>query len=302
MTSTRKYLFSALAFLALAVLVRFWIAPLTELLPSGYTNEMTLAVDDTFRESPSAEWQASTLKAIRIDQTIKNSGQTTIIEGGLHVYNADGSVNFESISLYGVDQRTRMNRPGYGDVDRSGQYLFSTHLEQKNYPLWDPMFIGLRQATFDHVDNFEGLQVYVFKFSTTGLDETAGYSYLPDVPERYLAHTDGEGTLWIEPLSGVLVNYSDKGVSYFVDLTSGTRLVDGDFHQWSQTYTPETRLAQLALARAARLRILALEVWLPLALVGAGIIILMLSLRAHFAKQSPVRPEIASGGRTSPSQ
>lgn len=188
------------------------------------------------------------------------------------MYFESGAVNFEYTSLYGVDRRTRANLPGYGSVERSGQYLFPTHVEQKTYPAWDPMFIGLRQATFDHFENIDGQQVYVFTFSCAGMDETAGYSFMTDVPEQYRVFTDGQGSLWIEPLSGIVVNYEDQGVSYLVDSASGTRLSNGEFHQWVNSFTPETRLAQQRLARAARLRILLLEVWLPGASLLAGLI------------------------------
>ncbi len=90
------------------------------------------------------------------------------------------------------------------------------------------------------------------------------------MPERYLAYTDGQGALWVEPVSGTVVDYEEEGVSYFVDLATGARAAD--FHQWSDRYTPETREAQLALARAARLRLLMLETWLPGALVIAGLV------------------------------
>jgi hypothetical protein len=111
--------------------------------------------------------------------------------------------------------------------------------------------------------------VYVFRFSANGLDETDGYSSMPDVPERFQARTDGQGTLKIEPLSGVVVDYEEQGVSYYVDPATGARL--DDFHRWSGRFTPATKSAQLALARAARLRVLALEDWLPggLAVLGA---------------------------------
>jgi hypothetical protein len=101
------------------------------------------------------------------------------------------------------------------------------------------------------------------------MDETAGYAYLPEVPERYRALTDGQGTLWIEPISGVVVEYQEQGVSYFANPATGERV--GDFHTWSGQFTPETHTAQMALARAARWRSLALEAWLPGALGAVGL-------------------------------
>ncbi len=262
--------------LAIAALLRFWIAPFLERLPAGYANEVKLSEENKFRDSPTGEWLASTLNTQRVDQTITNSGQKAIIEGALHAYYTTGEVNFEVTSLYGIDRRTRLNLAGYGEVNRTGQYLFPPHVKPNEYPIWDPMFVGLRQAAFDHVEKIDGLQVYVFTFSGAGMDETAGYSYLPDVPEHYLVQTDGEGTIWVEPLSGFVVDYKDSGVSYFVDPASGVRIAD--FNQWTENYTPETKVVQINLARLARLRILALEVWLPGGLLLVGLLLLGLFL------------------------
>jgi len=273
----RKHIFIALAFLVVATLLRFWVAPFSERMPAHYANEAKLIEENKFRDSPTGEWQASSLIAQRVDQTITNSGQTAIIEGAIHVYHASGEVNFEVTSLYGVDRRTRLNLAGYGEVNRTGQYLFPPHVKRIEYPLWDPMFVGLRQATFERIEQIEGLQVYVFSFSGLGMDESAGYSYLPDVPEHYLAHTDGQGTIWVEPLSGIVVDYMDSGVSSFVTLSTGARLAD--FNQWEERYTSETRAAQIKLARAARLLILLLEFWLPAVLLVAGSIWLAIGLR-----------------------
>jgi len=289
-----RYFIIALAFLILAALMRFWIAPALELLPADYSNATALSEEDKFRDSPTGDWQASTLNTKRVDQTIKTSNQTAIIEGALHVYYATGAVNFEVTSLYGVDQRTRLNLAGYGSVNRTGQYLFPTHVQPIGYPVWDPFFVGLRQAAFDHIDIIDGIQVYVFTFNAAGMDETTGYSYLPDVPEHYLAHTDGQGTNWVEPLSGFVADYMDSGVSYFVDPSTGMRLAD--FNKWDERYTPETRTAQIALARAARLRILALEDWLPGGLLLAGLFFLGLFL---FQRKKKVSPR---AGTVTPSQ
>jgi hypothetical protein len=270
MKPMRIPLYTALAFLILAALLRFWIAPLFEVLPADYANEVILSEANQFRNSPTGEWQVSTLNVRRVDQTITNSGQASIIEGALHIYHATGEINFETTNLYGVDRRTRQNMDGYGDVNRTGQYLFPPHVQRINYSIWDPMFIGLRQATFERIEQMEGLQVYVFSFSAFGMDESAGYSYLPDVPEHYLAHTDGQGTIWVEPLSGSVVDYADSGMSYFVDPKSGVRIAD--FNQWTETYTLETKAVQINLARIARLRILLLENWLPGACLLTGLI------------------------------
>jgi hypothetical protein len=276
MKSSLKPVLIALTFVVLAGLLRFWIAPFFELLPVDYANETKLLDEVQFRDSPNGEWQASTQDVRRMDQTISNSGQTAIIEGTVQAYDATGAVNFEVTGLYGVDRRTRQNLTGYGDLNRTGQYLFPPHVQPIEYPIWDPIFIGMRQASFERIEKVDGLQLYVFSFYGTGMDESAGYSYLPDVPEHYLAYTDGQGVIWVEPLSGIVVDYKDTGVSYFVDPTTGTRLAD--FNLWEERFTPETRATQLKLARSARLRTLLLEFWFPAFFLAASMIWLAIGL------------------------
>jgi len=265
-------LFFAIAFglLALAALVRFGIAPRLNELPANYARETHFAAESRFRETPNGEWAPITLIARRVDQTIVAVGEISIVQGDLHWTTEAGQVLFESTGLYGVDRRTRMNMSGYGDIERTGQFLFPPSSARADFQFWDPMFIGLRTATFDHVDTLEGLVVYVFHFSGAKMDETAGYDYLPGVPERYRTLTDGQGTLWIEPVSGVLVDYAEQGISYFVAVKTGERVAN--FYEWNDRYTLETKAAQLALARSARLRILALERWLPGGLAALGLI------------------------------
>ena len=143
MKPRHNLLFIGLAVLALAAVLRLWIAPLSEHLPADYTNTTILSEEDNFRNSPTGAWKTSTLNTTRVDQTITTSGQAAIIEGSLHVYFASGTVNFEVSGLYGVDRRTRLNLAGYGDVNRSGQYLFPPHVQPHKYTIWDPQFVGL---------------------------------------------------------------------------------------------------------------------------------------------------------------
>lgn len=267
--SFQIHILTSLGFVTLAVLLHFALDSLLTPLPADYASETQYAAEDRFRESPNGEWQSSNLIVRRVDQTLSVSGDVSIIQGDLHVTSASGEVIFESSGLYGVDRRTRQILAGYGDVERTGQFLFPLHLQRATYKYWDPMFIGPRTATFDHAENLDGLEVYVFHFTGTGMDETAGYSALPDVPERYYAYTNGQGTLWIEPFLGALVDYEEQGISYFVDRASGKRIAD--FHTWSDRYTPETRAAQVALAQAMRTKHLALELWLPGGLLLVGL-------------------------------
>jgi hypothetical protein len=272
--NTRAFLAGLL--LVCAALFRFGLVPGLLDLPVDYANETRYAAESRYRESPDGQWQNVTVIARRVDQTQVTAGQVAVIQGDMHWFTDDGKVIFENTGLYGVNRRTRLNVSGYGDIDRTGFFLFPPHLRQGDFTYWDPLFIGARQASFDHLESLEGLLIYVYQFIGSTMDETAGYSYLPVVPELYRTLTDGQGTLWIEPLSGILVDYQEQGTSYFVDAGSGERVAN--FYEWSDRYTPETRAAQFSLARQTRLRIQVLEIWFPGALVLAGLVLLGLQL------------------------
>jgi hypothetical protein len=257
-------------FIALAFIQYYWIALFFEQLPSDYSNEQTLDTNDRFRQTLADPWVTLDIIGRRVDQTLLISGRGQIIVGDLHWTSSTGENVFETSELYGVNSYTRQNIPAYGDKARTGQYLFPTHLEPISYKYWDPNFIGLRTATFDHVEVMDGEQVYVFNFVGTEMDETDGYSGLPDVPERYFAYTDGKGTLWIEPFSGIVVDYREVGNSYFVDRLTKARLAN--FHEWSAQFTPQTHTAQLELARQARAKIFILERWIPGLLAAMGLV------------------------------
>jgi hypothetical protein len=259
--STRRIAFTVILLAVAALFMRFALASLMSDLPADYTNETFFDAESRFRDSPDGSWQTISLIARRMDQTLVNTGSLSVIQGDMHWFSDDGQVIFENTGLYGVDRRTRLNVPAYGDTRRNGSFLFPPHIGRADFTFWDPMFIGLRTAVFERSETLDGLSLYVFHFSGTGMDETEGYSYLHDVPELYRTLTDGEGTLWIEPVSGILVDYEEQGISYFVDASSGTRMAN--FYEWSDRFTPKTKASQMKMARAWRLRILALEIAAP---------------------------------------
>jgi hypothetical protein len=273
-----SFVLAACLLLVAAAGVRWGLAPLLTGLPSDYASATHYLAQSRLRDSPTGAFTEYTLIAQRVDRTIVSVGSTNLLQGDLHWFTDSGQVLFENSGLYGVDRGTLANVPGYGDDVRYGQYLFPPDTQRITYTYWDPMFIGPRLAVFDRVENVDGMQVFVFRFSVTGLDETAGYSYLRDVPEHYAALTDGQGTLWVEPVSGVVMDYEESGVSYFADPRSGVRVAS--LFEWSDRFTAETRAAQRALVVDARWRLLALTVWLPAGLVCASLVFLGWGVRA----------------------
>ncbi|MBA3962353.1 MAG: DUF3068 domain-containing protein [Chthoniobacterales bacterium] len=248
----------------------FWGAPYLERLPANYTAETTYAAKCRSRQSPTAPLEEYETITRRHDQTLNSVAGSAIIQGDIHWVTPAGVVMFEILSLYGVDRRTRENLPGYGNEERTGLYLFPPDTEKKEYRQWDPMYAGPRTVTFERTEQLDGMEVYVFNFVADGIDETSGYVALPDVPERYRAITYGKGKVSVEPHSGVVVRWEDEGISYFVEPKTGERVAE--VFQWSDQFTPETQAEQLRLAHARLRHHLVLEVYLPAALIAAGVL------------------------------
>jgi len=268
-----------------AALLRWCAVPAFERLPADYVAETSYTDRSHSHQTPESPDEVSENVVRRRDQTLTSGATHAVIQGDAHWLTKAGTLIFESLNTYGVDRRTRQNLAGFGNQDRQGQYLFPSHTAKTNYGLWDPMYGGPGIATFDRVETFRGLQVYVFNFRVEKLDETAGYSSLPDVPEKYRAVTDGKGQHWIEPVSGVIVDHVDTGVSYFVEPATGRR-VGEPIHQWEARFTPETVERQFQLATTTRRQMFALGVWVPLACASAGLICLAAAFRRQCRRDS----------------
>jgi hypothetical protein len=72
----------------------------------------------------------------------------------------------------------------------------------------------------------DSLTVYAFDYSAAHIDDTGGYTFLLDVPERYHAISDGPGMLWIVPACVVVVKSKGEGVSHFGDVKTGQCVAD----------------------------------------------------------------------------
>jgi hypothetical protein len=243
------------------------------ILPAGYSTQIYFAAHTHFRESLIAPWAASEMRPRRVDQTVSATPKVSLVQSSVQWTTPAGEVNYESAGLYGVNRETRTNVGDYGNRKRTGQFLFPIHTQPQKYELWDPYYTGPRQCLFIREEMKAGLKVFLFTCDAEDIEDTAGYTALPDVPEVFDANSDGSGYVWVEPISGVIVDFLDYGKSYFVDRES--REPKGDFYWWTAWYSPETAAAQLKLAQEARRRILLKERWLPIGLALAAVLALI---------------------------
>lgn len=110
---------------------------------------------------------------------------------------------FGLTEVLGVERSTRQYVPGYGDMDRSGQFSFPEKVEKKSYSLWIPAAGRPLEATFADEEDFHGLKVFTFEISEQDLDiGTEQRSGLPQVLDMGV-------NMKVEPVSGATV-YSES--------------------------------------------------------------------------------------------
>lgn len=290
-----RQLMSAVSLWLLAGLQHVWIAPYLEKLPSDFTDALETKANTRVRETPRGAWEEFSLISKRNDQTLVSSSNHAIIQGDLRWIDANGRLTFELTGIYGVDRASRKNLPGYGNVDRKGYFLAPLHMAPGAYTFWDPFFAAPKVAAFNRETELHGLTVHEYRFTVHGIDETEGFLHLPDVPKIYDVHTDASGILWIEPVSGTLVDYAQSGKSYFVNKATGERVAD--CYIWDDHFTDGTRAGKREAARAMRMQIHILEIWLPLALLLTGLLILFWQRSAWKALMACIRRSIVFRAR-----
>ena len=119
---------------------------------------------------------------------------------------------FGVVEVLGVDRSTRAYVPGYGDMDRSGQFCFPSDVkEDESYSIWILSAGRPLDAEFISEEEFHGLTVLNFEINEQNLDlGTQEGTGLPQV-------MDIVTSLKVEPVSGTTV-YTESDTTYSVDV------------------------------------------------------------------------------------
>jgi hypothetical protein len=185
-----------------------------------------------------------------------------LLQQDINIYHAQAGVLLTSTSeVYGLDRTTRENVPGYGDMDRSGQFTFPAGVEQKTYTFWSSSAMATLPANFVSEETFHGITVYNFKIDSS--DMPAGTMEGTGAPLTMDCLTE----IKVEPTSGVPV--------YTVTTTTvKAQLMPGDptpIYVNSMAYTSETIDKMVDLAQSSRTMILWTTVYGFWIAIGVGV-------------------------------
>lgn len=175
---------------------------------------------------------------------------------------------FGLTEVLGVDRSTREYVPGYGDMDRSGQFCFPAEVEEEGYSIWMPSAGRALEANFTGEEDIEGLRVFTFKISEQGLDiGTQQGTGLPQVLDIVI-------DMKVEPVSGVTV-YSKSINTIQVVPAAGMEMTVYDS---SLIFTDDTMADLLDTAKSARTQMLWATVYGFWLVIGVGIVLTLVGV------------------------
>ena len=216
---------------------------------------------------------------VREQQATEVVGNVLMIDQTIVTTHADAGVvlpEFGLTEVLGVDRSTREYVPGYGDMQRSGQFSFPEGVEKKSYSLWIPSAGSPLEARFSREEHFHGLRVFTFKISELDIDiGTQAESGLPQVLDTVIE-------MKVEPVSGTTVA-SDSITIIKVIPSPGMKV---SVYVSSLTFTEETTTDLVDTARSARTALLWARVygfWLG---IGLGVVLTLVGVLGAIRSRS----------------
>ena len=139
--------------------------------------------------------------------------------------------------------------------------------EKKTYPYWDSVMDATVDAVYDRTEEVEGLETYVYTVDV----QDAPIEIVDGVPGTY----DDQKEIFVEPLTGAIVNQTDSQVRYGEDGEEALSL------QLAFTADEVKEGVEDAESNASKLRlvtetvpIIGFAVGIPLAIIGTALLVL----------------------------
>ena len=283
---SKKVIISIVACLFL-VAIPLWIwviAPQLTKLPADFSYKADVLSSDNFydatKQAYSGQQRSVTTFSYKVADVQEN---VDVIQNIFDVRTITGEKIVTINRLYGIDPKTGKHVAGFGDHNREG-YLFAPANLQKGQPFtyWHVNYDGPANMKFVDEETLFGLPVYRYETHYEGvkIDQTANLGFLPGVGKTRGVELEPYLQLWIEPVSGHLVKYKDDTIAYYYDLKTGQKI--NPWNHFTNTYTRDSVLAQVGLAKAEKLIITSVQIIIPtlLALLAFTLIIFLYRKKA----------------------
>ncbi len=224
--------------IGLMLLSSFWSVKLSKEIskwPSGMVNTYYLLHSENNRFNFEDNWSGKIISNSKTSTISTNlSDSVSDVKKSFVVESISGEPLFNLEQEFKINRYTRHNLPGSSDINGMAYSEFPPHTQKMDYLWWPSTFGSPFNMSYVGQEMIDGLRVYHFQSQNAILDDTKGYEFLPLVPEKYKALSSARVDAYIEPNTGMLIDYSDSGISYYSDETV-SRL--WDISDWSNSLT-----------------------------------------------------------------
>ncbi len=271
-TSTGKnkfFIFMSITLL-IASVMWFIVSPKLYYIPQNFSYSANLfSLDDFYDETRQIFLGRQISKTIFAYETISAQDDVIIIKNIFDVRKLTGEKIFGVDRIYGIDSKTGAHVEKYGDQNRTG-YLFAPKRNNKqDFAYWHVSYDVPALMKFAGEENILGLKVYRYE-TDYDFDQTAGYEFLPEVPELRGVNLVVQLQLWIEPFTGRIVKHADKGIAYYYDINTRERLFPRNSYE--NRVAPLSVNENVKIAQKEKLRAILIELVLPFIILVVAMI------------------------------
>lgn len=201
------------------------------------------------------------------------------INNEFEVVDNSGDQIIHVIRRYGIDPINAQHVPGYGDHDRQG-YLFGPRniSSGDSFTYWHVNYDQPVELRYIATEELRDLEVFHYR-STFAVDQTSELGNVLEVGETLGMTTNVVINVWIEPTTGWLVQFEDKGIVYQYDLVSKQRLQP--WNSFSNTMTDSSVINQVQQAEQQRFLQVLVQWVLPFVFIMLGLLCLVPYFMGH---------------------
>ncbi len=263
-------LFLGLILIILLPIWIFFISPEILKLPANFSTNASMIHAENNRFNIGSGWEGKTIAISSSNiETIKISGNISTLQTRFVVESLLGGTLFELNQTYAVNRQTRHDLPGGNDINGIASILFPPGTNQKSINFWsiemgsptplklvDSKIIQQLNTLHYHVENYV-------------INDSLGYDFLPLVPEKYKVLSNVSVDIYIEPVTGIIIDRQDSGTSYYADKDNKHIW---DIAEWSNKYNDPTISFRVAEAKLKKSSYLQISTTIPIFITILGLV------------------------------
>ncbi len=163
------------------------------------------------------------LTETHLRKVISIQGNVVELESSTTGKNEDSEqIIFDAKDVFFVDMMTKQYAKNH-----VGYFLFPIHVKKQNYEFFHPLVLAPATFIFEREEKINDLSVYLFscKFAKNDIS----YAFPQFAPKKIL--NDGACNVWVEPITGKIVNFEMNWDNYFFeDGVKGIQVEKGSKH------------------------------------------------------------------------